>query len=229
MKLTEDSFRALARSSPWRWRSVHFTRRGGEEETVEAWVTRPGRMVVVDAGGRRHEVVENAGEGRAIFVSGPGPVPQPQWLTPQQTEPVRRLDGLVAHRPDDLTVCYDDPMWQDYQWVAMLDPVELSEHTIVTDLRDGEHRGRPAWRAVVAAADGYEPRCGCCPLLWGEISERDEAAGGGTTWRDHDPQVVYPIAYEVALDLQTGIVVELTPIGGSRSSHTLDVEVHDAR
>ena len=119
-------------------------------------------------------------------------------------------------------------MWDTYRWVAMLDPVELSAGTIVTDLREGEHRGRSAWRAVVAAVDGYEPRCGCCPLLWGEISERDESEAGGHVWRDDHPDVVYPIGYEVALDVQTGIVVELTPIGGDRPTYTLDLEIHRA-
>jgi hypothetical protein len=40
---TEDSFRALARSSPWRWTTLHFAHRAGFGE-VEAWVKRPGRL-----------------------------------------------------------------------------------------------------------------------------------------------------------------------------------------
>ncbi len=172
-------------------------------------MTRPGRLVVLDAAGDRHTVTD-----------------QPAWRVPQQVQPVRRIDGLVAHRPDDWTIEYGDPMWQDYRWVAMLDPVELSEHTVVADLRDGEHRGRPAWRAVVAAAEGYDPRCGCCPLLWSEISERSEAAAGGGTWREDHPDVVYPLAYEIALDVETGVVVELTPIGGDRPRDTIDLEIH---
>lgn len=249
MQLSEDSFRALARSSPWRWRSLHFTRRGGEEETVEAWLTRPGELVVRDARGRRHVQhldlnatrgtvsvsvsVADGGEGAAARTEAARILAQPvRWAG--DLTPVVRLDGLVAHRPDDWSASYETPFWENYRWAAMLDPVELAdgsierddgvvqcEGTVVTDLREGEHRGRPAWRATVAPAEHYEPLCGCCPLLWSRIADvleyGDEAPAGRN----------YPIAFEVALDVQAAIVVELVPLGGERPNDTLDVEIHD--
>lgn len=245
MQLTEDSFRALARSSPWRWRSLHFTRRGGIEETVEAWVTRPEELVVRDAQGRRHVQRAEVGSNRGmVMVAVSDDEPEDEavaavlrgqpYLWAGEVTPVVRLDGLVARRPDDWWVVYEAPIWQNYRWAAMLDPVELSEGllergdemvrcdgTVVTDLRAGEHRGRPAWRATVAAAEGYNPTCGCCPLLWSRIADLVEYGDAAPVGRD------YPIAYEIALDLQTGVVVELVPLGGECANDTLDVEIHD--
>ena len=40
-----DDFRALARSSPWRFGTLHFTHRADGEDPVEAWLTRPGHLV----------------------------------------------------------------------------------------------------------------------------------------------------------------------------------------
>ena len=60
MDLTEETFRALARSSPWRWRSVHLVREVGGpvgEGSVEAWVRRPHLMRVL-ADGEVHVVRE---------------------------------------------------------------------------------------------------------------------------------------------------------------------------
>lgn len=207
MQIDEESFRALARSSPWRWSSLHLTRRGGDVETVEAWVRRPGHLVVLDRRGGRHEVHE-----------------------PQRRpgEPVWRLDGLVAHRPEVADPECADPMWQDYRWVSMLDPLELSHHTVVADLRAGEHRGRPAWRAVVAPTEGYEPRCACCPLLPCRGADRVEAEALGLADWQPPPESSYPIGFEVALDVATGVLVELVPLGGTRPGHTLDVEIHAA-
>ncbi|MGY1722005.1 hypothetical protein [Blastococcus sp. SYSU DS0533] len=39
--------------------------------------------------------------------------------------PELRPDGLIAARPEDPLLGYDDPMHEDYHWVAMLDPAEL--------------------------------------------------------------------------------------------------------
>ena len=51
MELTEDTWRALARSTPWRWQSIHFTR-VNEEGSVEAWLRRPGELLVREENGR---------------------------------------------------------------------------------------------------------------------------------------------------------------------------------
>lgn len=224
MDLTEDSFRALARSSPWRWTTLHFTRTGAGTP-VEAWVRRPGWMRVrVD--GRDEVIVEDPGSSSVmISVSLDGPAPEDD--PPLRTYPVLRPDGLVAERPEaHFLHGQDDPMWQDYTWVAMLDPAELSDHTRVADLRTGVRGGREAWRARVWADQAYEPRCGCCPLLWSEISELAEQAAGGPTWRERHPDVVYPDGYEVALDVQTGVLVELHPIGGDQPDDVIEVDIH---
>ncbi|KRF19744.1 hypothetical protein ASG90_20140 [Nocardioides sp. Soil797] len=241
MELTEDSFRALARSSPWRWQGLHFRRHG--DEPVEAWVDRPGRLRVVDADGRvTNEVVDlSDGSGVVSMVSvystdDEVPPRKPtlvrQW--PHEAQPVLDSDGLVTERPDDfverdgdlVTIDYGDPMYVNYHWVAMLDPRELADHTSITELRTDEHRGRPVWRARVEPVDGYDPTCGCCALLWSEISDRDEY-DDDDSWRS-DPNRLYPAAYDVALDVETGVVVLLEPIGESSEDNRLDVEIVEA-
>lgn len=235
MHLTEDSFRALARSSPWRWQALHFRRHGAEG--VEAWVNRPGELRVVDASGRTtHERIglEEASSGVLSVVADADGAPAPRqprivrrW--PHEAEPTRRPDGLVEHRPEshewdgvDVQVIeYGDPMYVNYHWVAMLDPRELSDHTSVTDLRADVHHGRPVWRARVAPVEGYDPTCGCCALLWSEISDRDEY---DDDW-PLDPNRVHPEAYDVALDVETGIVVALDPVGETSNPDHLDVEI----
>jgi hypothetical protein len=222
MQLTEDAFRALGRSSPWRWSTLHFTY-VDDRHSVEAWLRRPGQLLVRRAGHGDVTIDERERNGRRtpsrVLLSrgapgGPAAVPQVFW--PSEVEPVRRPDGLVAERPSDFEVEYDDPMYQSYRWVAALDPVELSRHTTVTSLRDEDRLGRRTWWARMRPEEGYEPRCGCCPLLWSFISDRDENDYGD------DPQpwsppagTVYPEAYDVALDVQTGVVVELSPVGPS--------------
>ncbi|KQZ67044.1 hypothetical protein [Nocardioides sp. Root151] len=231
MDLTEDAFRALARSSPWLWQSLHFTRHG--EEPVEAWVNRPGELRVVDADGRQTIEREDLGQARGVVWmsstadGGPQRTPEIIHRWPHEVEPVRRSDGLVASRPDSfaqegddsVSIDYGDPMYTNYFWVAMLDPRELSESTTISDLRVDTHHGRPVWRARIRPVEGYDPTCGCCALLWSEISDRDEYDGD---W-EPDPERSYPSAYDVALDVRTGVVVSLEPIDGEASA--LDLEI----
>ena len=233
MDLTEDAFRALAQSSPWRWRTLHLRQRPARGCPVEAWIRRPGLMLVRDSGGRDHRVDERErrDQGRTyFFVSGdPGFVPPapPEVRWPHEVEPVLRDDGLVAVRPDSFAepVEYDDPMWQSYDWVAMLDPVELSHHTGITGLRAEQRGGRATWRATMTAQEGYDPRCGCCALLWSWFSDRDEHGESDDDAWTPPPGTVYPDAWDVALDVQTGVVVELRPIGGNRADLGFAVEI----
>jgi hypothetical protein len=218
---TADDFRALARSAPWLWSTLHFTCRS-REGAVEAWLRRPGELLVRD-------------DGRAYRVSGP-PYPlmlvsndpdlePPSPVPPGAVEPVRRGDGLVVGRPADPEIEYGDPMYANYQWVAMLDPVELSHHTTVDGVRAGERAGRPTWEARMTAVEGYDPCCGCCPLLWSEVSDRVEYGDGDPAWTPR-PGTSYPEAYDVALDRGTGVVVGLEAIGGQRPGVDLEVEIH---
>src|SRR4051812_6971749 len=137
VKLTEESWRALARSSPWRWRTLHFMRTDSTG-SVEAWVRRPGQLLVRDGQGRTTytagvpysssaltRVVPRRWWRRTTHVSQ-----TPRDRLPHEVQPPLREDGLVAVRPR-WGVSYDDPMYNDFQWVAMLDPAELSDHTAV--------------------------------------------------------------------------------------------------
>jgi hypothetical protein len=102
-------------------------------------------------------------------------------------------------------------MWQDYRWVAALDPYELADGVddepgvAVHDLRAVTHHGRPAWEAVLVPTAAYEPRCGCCPLLRSRESDLLEGL----------PLLPeYAEAHRVRLDVETGVCVLTTEVGG---------------
>ncbi|GAA1641330.1 hypothetical protein [Georgenia ruanii] len=196
----EDAFRALARSSPWRWTTAQLTVRWhgavapGDVDAVRAWVRRDPRSVRVESLDGvlvLDEHAEDHGQSRGMLVAVDrsllGRVGRrarrrareaaAAELAARAAEPpVYRPDGLVAVRP--LFADTDDAMYRDYRWVAMLDPVELADGgdpdgvdpatrpgTAVGALAVVDHRGRPAWEAVVRALPAYQPRCGCCSLL----------------------------------------------------------------
>jgi len=203
MTVTVDAFQALARSSPWRWRTLHFRHRDGSEE-VEAWLRRPGRLLVRTADGREHRVTEPVG---SYFPDiSPGTVMGP--------------------RADSLRFEVDDPMWTNYAWVAMLDPVELSHHVEVASLREDLVAGRPAWRADLRALPGYDPRCGgnCCELLYSEAGLMSDY-GSLDEVPDDLRGRTYPDHYDVALDVETGVVVRCLPVGGEPDAAWLEVDI----
>ena len=190
--LTVDAFHALARSSPWRWRSLHFLA-AADNWDVEAWVVRPGWLLVRAPG--RPDVIETGVPYTTSWVtnrSDAGWMP-PDPKAPQDVVPTYRPDGLVSERPGSFEIQYDDPLYAgaSFTWVAMLDPEELSHHVSVTDLEVSERHGRETWWATVRALEGYGARCpDCCDLL----------LGGAARGVDH----------VVALDVQTGVLVSLT-------------------
>ena len=234
---TAADFRALAASSPWRFTTVHFTHRRQKDRgstaiggPVEAWLDRrPGRVVVRSSDGV--EVAEGAPYGGAVSRMGRNdngtadadpPLPGAGILL--------RPDGLVARRPEDWHYDHGDPMWRDYQWTAMLDPAELSEGVDVRDVTATMLRGRPTWSATCRPLrgddeeekGGYTPRCGCCPLL-------DSPASRIHEYGPEDPTLVgggLATVYRVHLDVQTGIVVDLTPLDGTEGN-SLTNEIHD--
>ncbi|GAB3115761.1 hypothetical protein GCM10027055_24210 [Janibacter alkaliphilus] len=135
MELTERTFRGLARSSPWRWQSVHLVRHahgGAPEEAVigarvEAWIRRPGLMRVV-ADGRTEVFRERARAAARYSTRTWGRGGRRRTLArPGTVIPAVDADGLVTVRPPDTVVDLDDPMWQSYAWIAMLDPAELAD------------------------------------------------------------------------------------------------------
>jgi|tagenome__1003787_1003787.scaffolds.fasta_scaffold20903988_2 hypothetical protein len=231
MQLDADSYRALARSSPWRWRTIHLTRRGGGSD-VEAWVRRPGDLLV-RPDGRPDEYVHGLPYSSSLVTVSSGPagmiVRQDEEETARPGDlPVFRPDGLVAERPDDWYLGHSDPMWENYTWTAMLDPEELGHHVDLDDLRTGEVHGREVWWARLRPVEGYDPRCGCCPLLWSDVAARAEYGDDPKRMAGFSAQG-YPTAHDVALDVQTGIVVVLEPIGAAvERGFTVEVHAVDA-
>ncbi|MFC6695336.1 hypothetical protein [Nocardioides daphniae] len=245
--LTPDAFRALARSSPWRCSTAHFTHRGDGTGEVEAWLERPGTVTVRDEHGTHRWVDDPGNRGQVVVVRAyeemPGRYPDddpvaadlhPPAVRARDLTPITRDDGLVLVRPDDESwpgawqpyFDPDDPMYGNYRWVAMLDPRELARGVEVSDVREVRHHGRTAWAARCVPIEGYDPRCGCCELLWSEVSVRAEVEAGGPEPR---PGTVFPEAYDVVLDHATGFVVHLVPVGeSSRDDLELDVQIHSA-
>lgn len=207
LRASVGAFQALARSSPWRWRTLHFEHRNGDGD-VEAWLRRPGDLVVRTPDGRRHRIRE---EQRG-----------------DNGEPVLGPDGLVTERRHWLDG-QDEPMWQNYSWVAMLDPVELSHHVEITRLREELVAGRRAWRADLRALPGYDPRCGgnCCELLYSEAGLHADFWDDLSRVPDDARGRRYPDHYDAALDVETGIVVRLHPVGGDDDAPWLENDILD--
>ncbi len=230
---TPAMFRGLARSSPWRWRVLTFElhRRPlhGPDHTVVGRLVRGVGLEVSLPDGERHR--ESAVQGTYGWFdidgrSGTGGMPW-AWEVPVEVGG----DGFVVRRPSQPLA--DDPMWQDYQFVAMLDPVELADgmprdpgpdwdadaaRPPALDLHRldaASRRGRATWWAEVSPRDDYDPRCGCCPLLFGRVSEDVEAQAGGPRLRDRQPDLDYTTAYLVALDVQTGVCVHVEHLDGT--------------
>jgi hypothetical protein len=227
MQPTVDDFRALARSSPWRWTTLHFRHRSGFPGACEAWVRRPGELLVRQPP-REDEYVSGIPytTSRVMIASTPEGVVRVEPEPEPEPEPVFRADGLVASRPERWYFEHSDPMWGNYSWPAMLDPDELSHHVDVSDLRTVDVGGRPAWRADLRALPGYDPRCGgnCCELIYSEAGLRadfpdpDDVPEG---WRGR----VYPDHYDIALDVQTGVVVRCLPVGGAEGASWLENDI----
>ncbi|HEX3296100.1 MAG TPA: hypothetical protein VHR85_04700 [Nocardioides sp.] len=223
MQPTVDSFRALARSSPWRWRTLHFTRHSAAGE-VEAWLRRPGELLVRPTDGSVH--YQSGAPYVVTYVRSPPDGADPWPDRDLDPGPTFRPDGFVAERPEHYHLEHGDPMWQNYTWTAMLDPDELSHDVDVDDVRSGELYGRDVWWARLRPVEGYEPRCGCCPLLWSEVSVIGE-------YGDEPDRLArfraegFPDAYDAALDVQTGVVVSLDPIGRDPHDRAFAVEIHE--
>jgi hypothetical protein len=243
MDPTVERFRALARSSPWRWSTLRYVQR-------------------LDLGTHGHDVTR-------VFIRRPKLARTEQldgtlrWVyrdEPQQVTPLRRRgyapagtrlrprgggdpvtlpgpadvavelddDGLVRRRPGRM-LDTDTAVIGSYYEVAVLDPVELADGhddgpgTTIEDVRAVEHHGREAWEAVLRPTTTYDPRCPCCPLL------ECEPLDGGFDPREEQPAFVYPDAHRVRLDVATGICVGNEQLGGTRSGagHDLTIEAVD--
>ena len=242
---TPEMLRGLARSSPWRWRALSFAlhRRplhGPEHVVVGRLVRGVGLEVHLPHGERQ---VHDAERG-TVAEFGPGARSGTRGLPYAWELPVELdADGLVVARPREPVA--DDPMWQDYQFVAMFDPVELADGAPRDVGLDGDpdaarppaldvHRidattrlGRETWWAEVSPRADYDPRCSCCPLLFGRVSEDLEAMAGGRT-RGGDRFGAVPVhatAYLVALDVQTGVCVHVEHLDGDHVGRGFSLDV----
>jgi hypothetical protein len=233
---TLDDLRALARSSPWLWRTLRFTLQIKGRETygtdrLRAWVSRPHGLRVEDVDGRLIQA---------------GWLPRPDEGMTELTEgPTLRPDGLVARRPEDWQgpFRYDDPMFSNYRWVAMLQPFELADGVERDDdgrqygrwsptfspieVADGpravDHHGRSAWEAEVVTTPAYAARCSCCPLLGGDQAAQNLAAEG---WAH--ASVGRPTSWRVRLDRGTGVLVRLRELGATGAGGwTMHIEAAD--
>ncbi len=234
-----ETFRRLARSAPWLWRSMRLTHDEGDGRPVRAWIRRPDSLRVETPDG--HLLHASPGDrvppGYSVLTvadpseDGVRPLaaelepPQPVWWTDPDA-PRPRLDpqGLVVEPMSwQAALSVDDAMWVNYRWVAMLNPRELADGqdgapaVAVDSLSAGVRHGRPTLFATVRPLPGYDPRCGCCPLLPSRESEIAEGA--------RDPHGPFAEAHRVALDIATGVCVAAHEVGGPRHGAGFDVVI----
>lgn len=272
--LTEQNWRALARSAPWRWTSLvlEISRRELNGSLFEATVglRRHGGVRIESTDGPVHrdpaqgsaldpESASDTGSALSISLFGWSDDGTP-WDAEEIRSAARAHQSLARRRPADLDVPRDEhglilarpasqyadfgtPFWYDYQSVAMLDPVELADQSYgaggpdgqtmtgtdpvidIHSLHETRRYGRRTWWAQVTPTADYHPICSCCPLLFGEVSEAVEAAGGGGTLRQHDPGMTYATAYLVGLDALTGICVSVDHLDGTHAGTRFSLRI----
>ncbi len=233
MDATPQVFRALARSSPWRWTTLRFAQvrwpiRGTFDDGVRAWLRRPDMLRVESRDGDLIQVIQEGPDNGMLLTSSGPPISRMRPEAPELD-----ADGLIRE-PRDAGSGWDHttPMFQDYYWVALLDPVELADGvegdgTAVEDVTVVQHHGRAALQATVVPTKAYDPLCSCCCLLYCEICDRRESASDAD--RLLDGGYTYAYAYRVHLDVQTGVCVHIEQLGGSWSGrrHDLLIEAVD--
>ncbi len=208
-----EQFRRLAQSSPWRWTTVEFEFVPPRQSSaVHAWIRRPGSLRVETADGEIDELccaADPFAGTTTVYSDGISRQTETKWAS--DVAPVFDVDGLVSALPsvtDSWLVDWDDPFYQNYRWIAMLNPIELTrsahDHesttafTELSDVQVVDHHGRPAWQVIARTTDEYDARCECCPLMNGHFDyETDHWIPG--------PPVT------VRLDAQTGICVYIGP------------------
>ena len=211
---------------------------------VRGWVRRPdGLRVETLDGDVVHADLRAVTWGTtrgALTTDGRGEhvTPRPP-LDPLAPRPEIDADGLVSRRPpDDGRIFYGDPMFQNYSWVAMLDPVELADvgrggsgpppsaPLEIDSVTEADHLGRPSWEAVVRPTASYDPLCGCCALLF-SANILEAGLRPNEAWLD--PGFRFPDAHHVRLDVATGVCVLTEELGGSRAGfgHDLAIEAVD--
>lgn len=221
MEPTADDFRALARSSPGRWGTLRFTltRRPPTErhdEGVRAWLRRPDLLRVQTLDDRLIRVIH--GSPDRDVVDGDLELDE---------------EGLVREpRSIKSRTAYDAPMFDNYTWVALLDPVELADGddgpgAAVRDVAFVDHYGRQSLQSVLVPTSDYHPRCECCSLLYSALTDERLADQGMPL--DRPDGFAHPDATLARLDVQTGVCVLIEELGGSRSGrgHVVRIEAVD--
>lgn len=230
--VTAEGFRALARSSPWLWSTLTFEWTvddgRGTAHRMDCQVRRPDYARAVSDTGEVTEAHEALGRGWVAWsLGGQGEeLAAPRFRWAADTTPLLDGHGLVARQTNEFAVQRDAPMIQSYLFVALLDPIELADGqpsegadtellpdaVQLTRLHEGERLGRRTWWADAVPEQTYNPRCSCCALLPGEVSERllAEESGG----RLPLPASSSARRFRVGLDVQTGVCVSVTALDG---------------
>ncbi|MFF1384848.1 hypothetical protein ACFVWT_14910 [Arthrobacter sp. NPDC058288] len=187
---TAMAFRNLCRSSPWKWQSLRFeyvdrpsadhpyrASTGTDAEnpdpnnTVQAWLRRPGALRLESAAGVVLHSTTGINDSKdGFYVSST----RKSWLLPPQlVTPVYDDGGLVRRRPE---AAYGEPCFGNGRFAAALDPVELAgsapvpiefPNTNAVELGPitvVDHQGRPALEAVVIPSAAYHPSDPLAPL-----------------------------------------------------------------
>lgn len=245
MEPTHDSFRALARSSPWLWRSLTFRFRIVQcpdelsdvaPVTLRAYVRRPAGLRVESLNGDAEYALDSSEEKppgvfALVAVSGdtpedfPVPVPsEPIWWTdPNATQPTcDPVSGLLPTHPDlGFMEEVDDVMYGNYRWVAMLNPVELADGAPEGDLRSDRY---PPVTIDELAREVWDDRVVWKATLRPTQYYDPRCSCCPLLWsRESDAledsvepdPSVYPTAHEIALDVETGVCTFSREIGGS--------------
>ena len=100
-------------------------------------------------------------------------------------------------------------------------PPALVVHRIDAAVR----HGRETWWAEVSPREEYRPRCSCCPLLFGRVSEGHDRDGGGPTMPSRPVGLAYATSYLVALDVETGVCMHVEHLDGDHAGRGFSVDI----
>lgn len=226
---TPEEFRALARTSPRAWSTIRLLMRTGPGAPIRAWIVRPDQLRVESHLGEPLHVDATRAE------AGSSRSRARRWLAPfgsgsyDAPPPDERPEG-AWWRPDDTV-----PMYRDYRWVALLEPLELADSWLPPDelpddgppvrvhsVERHRHHGRSVLAATVSTAPSYHPRCSCCPLLPSADAVR-AMADDGLRVDTSAPAT----RFLVLLDEGTGICVSVTELDGPDVGRGFDVAIEE--
>ena len=189
--VSEESFAALCRSSPWRWDTVRFTLSWVSENTdttahpVRVWLRRPSDVRVETLQGAVLYTSTCLERSRDDFYVADT---SRSWLLPPAlVSPVYDDGGLVVRRPE---AAYGDPIFGGGRWQAILDPVEcvgpattppfLAEQrpSLLSSVVAGAFAKRRVWCATVEPTVRYRPVTANHPLAPGPTRIAVDTATG---------------------------------------------------